>query len=492
MTIKEMEERSGMTRANIRFYEAEGLLSPDRGSNGYRDYSEKDLDTLLRVKLLRTLHISLEEIKEVQQGERELTAVLDSQMERLDQEQKELEYSKEVCQAMRADNVRYDTLNAQKYLEPMEESGSVPTPELKHDTAPRDWIPWRRFLARMFDLSLYAVLWDCFFALTFRRPYALGVTVMGRVSLNFSSIISLVLMILLEPLLLKAFKTTAGKALFGIRVTDENGGRLTYRAGISRTLGALWSGFGFGLPVLDLLRLYKSYKDYAIDYPLSWEYGSELTVKDTKKRRGFAYAAAVLVLPLALPLAQRAAELPKHRGDLTVAEFCDNYNTYLHSYGYDPRYVLNSGGEWVEKPDEMGSVSIYVFGDMVGEQSQPELTFTERDGVMTGLTMELTLENGGDNTWVSSCSMERAMLARSFLLAQKEAGIFDTEARRVVNWIEGTPLESFTSTVCGVDVSCEIEYTGYLENIGGSADMLLPAEGKRSFSLCFSMKLSDE
>ena len=28
MTIKELEERTGMTRANIRFYESEGLLSP--------------------------------------------------------------------------------------------------------------------------------------------------------------------------------------------------------------------------------------------------------------------------------------------------------------------------------------------------------------------------------------------------------------------------------------------------------------------------------
>ena len=30
MTIKEMEALSGMTRANIRFYESEGLLHPTR------------------------------------------------------------------------------------------------------------------------------------------------------------------------------------------------------------------------------------------------------------------------------------------------------------------------------------------------------------------------------------------------------------------------------------------------------------------------------
>ena len=60
MTVKELEERTGLSRANIRFYEQEGLLSPLRRDNGYRDYSGEDLTTLLRIKLLRQLEIPLE------------------------------------------------------------------------------------------------------------------------------------------------------------------------------------------------------------------------------------------------------------------------------------------------------------------------------------------------------------------------------------------------------------------------------------------------
>ena len=52
MTIKEIEELAGMPRANIRYYEAEGLLSPVRSENGYRDYSEEDLSILKKIKLL--------------------------------------------------------------------------------------------------------------------------------------------------------------------------------------------------------------------------------------------------------------------------------------------------------------------------------------------------------------------------------------------------------------------------------------------------------
>ncbi len=53
MTIREIEALSGMTRANIRFYESEGLLTPNRMENGYRDYTRSDLDTLHKIRLLR-------------------------------------------------------------------------------------------------------------------------------------------------------------------------------------------------------------------------------------------------------------------------------------------------------------------------------------------------------------------------------------------------------------------------------------------------------
>ena len=41
MTIKEIEDRTGLPRANIRFYESQGLIAPSRGENGYRDYPRR-------------------------------------------------------------------------------------------------------------------------------------------------------------------------------------------------------------------------------------------------------------------------------------------------------------------------------------------------------------------------------------------------------------------------------------------------------------------
>ena len=76
MTVKELEERTGLSRANIRFYEQEGLLSPQRRDNGYRDYSGEDLTTLLRIKLLRQLEIPLEEIRRLIRDEAPLEALM--------------------------------------------------------------------------------------------------------------------------------------------------------------------------------------------------------------------------------------------------------------------------------------------------------------------------------------------------------------------------------------------------------------------------------
>lgn len=55
----------GITKKNIRFYEAEGLLAPRRNSeNGYRDYGETEVEILRRIKLLRKLGLPLEEIRQ--------------------------------------------------------------------------------------------------------------------------------------------------------------------------------------------------------------------------------------------------------------------------------------------------------------------------------------------------------------------------------------------------------------------------------------------
>ena len=62
MKIKEVSERTGLTKKTIRYYEAEGLLSPEKQwQNGreYRNYSEADIQQLEKIASLRRARFSL-------------------------------------------------------------------------------------------------------------------------------------------------------------------------------------------------------------------------------------------------------------------------------------------------------------------------------------------------------------------------------------------------------------------------------------------------
>lgn len=41
MTIREIEDATGLPRANVRYYESLGLIHPARAANGYRDYRQE-------------------------------------------------------------------------------------------------------------------------------------------------------------------------------------------------------------------------------------------------------------------------------------------------------------------------------------------------------------------------------------------------------------------------------------------------------------------
>ena len=68
MKINEAEQLLGITKANIRFYEKEGLLTPSRNENGYRDYSEADIRQLKQIVILRKLGIPVQQIGDILDG----------------------------------------------------------------------------------------------------------------------------------------------------------------------------------------------------------------------------------------------------------------------------------------------------------------------------------------------------------------------------------------------------------------------------------------
>lgn len=118
MTIKEAEERTGLTRSNIRFYEKEGLVKPQRNTgNSYRDYSEKDIEELQKIAYLRTLGISIEEIRQVVEKRADLQEIVKRQIPLLEQQMSELHNAKRMCEAMLArGEIAYEDLKIDQYV----------------------------------------------------------------------------------------------------------------------------------------------------------------------------------------------------------------------------------------------------------------------------------------------------------------------------------------------------------------------------------------
>ena len=94
MTIKEVEKKLNITRANIRFYEKEGLLQPKRCDNEYRDYSEDDLKRLEKILLFRKCNISIENIRLIFNGVKNLDEVFKEQISVIENEVKQLNGAK--------------------------------------------------------------------------------------------------------------------------------------------------------------------------------------------------------------------------------------------------------------------------------------------------------------------------------------------------------------------------------------------------------------
>lgn len=62
MLIGELSRRTGVHAHQLRYYEAQGLLEPGRGANGYREYTNDDVLTVTQIRKLLDAGLSTQEI----------------------------------------------------------------------------------------------------------------------------------------------------------------------------------------------------------------------------------------------------------------------------------------------------------------------------------------------------------------------------------------------------------------------------------------------
>ncbi len=499
MNIKEAETRAGLARANIRYYEDQGFLSPARGENGYRNYSDQDVDTLLKIKLLRQLGFSLEEIHQLQSGQQALEPALERREAGLERESRELSQAAGLCRAMREDGADFYTLDARRYLDRLAQGETA----VEQDRDPVRVFPWRRYFARCLDDTLYRTLITVALQL-FARANILRIeeNTGSRFLLGLGV---LALMLAAETLSLALTGTTPGKALLGLRVLREDGSRLSFEEAGRRTAyvvafyGLSQALIGSGVLLFSIggaaMLIWACWQAYH-ERPLFWEADQLYLDGSTKERtfwenrrnllRAAGYAAITAACVGLMVGGHFLAAMPPHLGpELTAEEFVDNYNRFMaFTYGEEnlTRY-LTPEGIFEEKPDD-GAV-IHLFG----ESPVPDARFSfGQGGGLTKIVLTQAYDSGGplagDETYAVSIPYDEIYAAmRSFLWGQLGSkGTYSLYEALVEQ--EG----NYHTVLDGVRVDSEMRFTGYVPFI---EDTLFAQEGEpQSYFVEFTMELT--
>lgn len=102
MQIKEACRCCRLTKKSIQYYEEKGLICPRKLENGYRDYSQADIQTLKEIAVLRSLGLNIREIKGILKSANK-KAVLKKYQYLSDLKQKRLEFQRESFVSLAAD-----------------------------------------------------------------------------------------------------------------------------------------------------------------------------------------------------------------------------------------------------------------------------------------------------------------------------------------------------------------------------------------------------
>ena len=123
ININEVEQLTGVSKRNIRFYEKEGLIVPERNEvNGYREYVEDDVRRIKVIRMLRMLDMPLEEIRSVFDNACSLEVAVSEQKKRLEQQAQELQLAIQFCDRLK--NQELQMLDVDSCLNEMNKSGT--------------------------------------------------------------------------------------------------------------------------------------------------------------------------------------------------------------------------------------------------------------------------------------------------------------------------------------------------------------------------------
>ena len=91
MRINEVVKLTGVSARTLQYYDKIGLLIPVKHDNGYRDYTDENLEKLQKILFYKFLKFKLNDIKELLKGEVDNLKILEQQRELVLKEKEKFE-----------------------------------------------------------------------------------------------------------------------------------------------------------------------------------------------------------------------------------------------------------------------------------------------------------------------------------------------------------------------------------------------------------------
>jgi DNA-binding transcriptional MerR regulator len=116
MNITEVEKTVGLAKANIKYYQGEGLLAPGKNpENGKIDFSPEDIAALQKIKILRVAGVPLKKVKSLMLSNKSMVETLNETEKVLNDQIVILEEKKTLCVTMRSRGELFHEIDLASY-----------------------------------------------------------------------------------------------------------------------------------------------------------------------------------------------------------------------------------------------------------------------------------------------------------------------------------------------------------------------------------------
>ena len=216
------------------------------------------------------------------------------------------------------------------------------------------------------------------------------------------------------------------------------------------------------------------------DEPQPWDVDTAYTAAPFRPLRHIgAFVLAAALISVCGEAANSYSQLPPNRGDLTVAEFAENYNRQAVYILSSPTWILDEAGAWKRAPDPPG---VIVTGTGASWRRNHDFRYTLENGAVRAVTWERSLENTEE--WIYIPVYDITAAATALAWSRENTPLWTSARKGLVSDLVGADWENgFTVRKNGAVITWEVESRNFYVN--GDSGLAVPVDDAKADNFLF-------